>query len=99
MNIDRDRYILLLTMLLFRMTFLFTEAVFFRNEKTITPPNPLIVVNEEVKEDNQHFSPNIPEVQKPIIPEVTNPEEQYQKIEKELKEEKLDSQNISLKDI
>lgn len=81
------------------MTFLFTEAVFFRNEKTITPPNPLIVVNEEVKEDNQHFSPNIPEVQKPIIPEVTNPEEQYQKIEKELKEEKLDSQNISLKDI
>ncbi len=102
MNINRENYIILLIILLFRTTFLFTEAVFFHKEKNVEiKSNPIIAINENKNfdEKKQHYSSDVREIQKPIIPEVQDPEEQYQKIEKEMKEEKLDSKNVSLKDI
>ncbi len=101
MNINRENYIIFLTILLFRTVFLFTEAVFSHKEKNIEiKSSPIVVINENKDiEEKQHYSPDIKEVQKSIIPKVQDLEELYKKIEKENKEEKLDFKEISLKDI
>ena len=101
MNINRENYIIFLAILLFRTVFLFTEAVFSHKEKNIEiKSSPIVVINENKDiEEKQHYSPDIKEVQKSIIPKVQDLEELYKKIEKENKEEKLDFKEISLKDI
>ena len=77
--------------------YFYLQKLFSHKEKNIDKSH---VINENKDiEEKQHYSPDIKEVQKSIIPKVQDLEELYKKIEKENKEEKLDFKEISLKDI
>jgi len=101
MKINKENYIILLTILLFRTTFLFTEAIFFNKEKSIEiEARPIVELKNSSAEENKwHYSSDIKEAQQTNTFPIQNPEEHFQKVSKEIKEENLDSKELSLKDI
>jgi len=54
MKINKENYIILLTILLFRTTFLFTEAIFFNKEKSIEiEARPIVELKNSSAEENK----------------------------------------------